>query len=192
MKISAIPGVSLPTGRSYGRLRTWALSGATVASTRLTMLNLLLGHHDKAHEVGDAEGGRHGDVGGVAAAAHDDAADAGMVVTRVHRPPAPIEKDLAPGAEVPRVNIGGNADVAEIAGAIAGGNIHATAERDGEMGEVAADADAFVHGIAGCAGRARVHVVEADFRVHEIRDRPHAPGAARQFSEPRPGEVGEL
>jgi hypothetical protein len=32
------------------------------------MLNLLLGHHLKAHEFGDAEGGRHGDVGSVAAA----------------------------------------------------------------------------------------------------------------------------
>src|SRR5271166_4597411 len=116
MKISAIPGVSLPTGRSYGRLRTWALSDATVASTRLTMLNLLLGHHDKAHEVGDAEGCRHSDVGRVAAAPHDNAADAGMVVTRVHRVPAPIEKHFSPGAEVPGVDIDGNADVAEITG----------------------------------------------------------------------------
>ena len=61
----------------------------TVASTRLAVLNLLLGRHDKAHEVGDAEGCRHRDVRGVAAAPHDDAADAGMVVTRVFRVPAP-------------------------------------------------------------------------------------------------------
>ena len=53
------------------------------------MLNLLLGHHLEAHEVGDAEGGRHRDVGCVAAASHDYAAYARMVVTRVfvyHRP----------------------------------------------------------------------------------------------------------
>ena len=74
---------------SYGRLRSWAPSGSTVASTRLAVLNLLLGRHDKAHEVGDAEGCRHRDVRGVAAAPHDDAADAGMVVTRVFRVPAP-------------------------------------------------------------------------------------------------------
>ena len=42
----------------------------------LAILSLLLGHHDKPHEIGDAEGGRHGDVGRVAAAAHDDAAHA--------------------------------------------------------------------------------------------------------------------
>ena len=57
--------------------------------------------------------------------------------------------------------------------------------------EVAADANAFVHGIAGATGRARIGVAEANFRVNEIADRLHDPGAAGQFSEPRPGEIGE-
>jgi hypothetical protein len=170
----------------------WALSGATVASTRLNMLNLLLGHHGKAHEVGDAEGCRHRDVCGVAAAPHDNAADAGMVVTRVFRVPAPSEEDLEPGAEIHWIDIDWNADVAEIAGAVAGRDVHAAAERDGEVGEVAADADAFVHGIAGAAGRARIRVAEADFGVDEIADGLYDPRAAGQFSEPRPGEIGEL
>ena len=120
------------------------------------MLNLLLGHHLKAREIGDAEGGRHGDVGGVAAASHDNAADAGMVVARVYRVPAPSEKDLEPGAEIHWINIDWNADVAEIAGAVAGRDVHAAAERDGEMGEVPADADAFVHGVAGATSWARI------------------------------------
>src|SRR5208337_1412064 len=89
-------------------------------------------------------------------------------VARFHSPPAPTEKDLAPGAEIPGVDIGGNAYVAEIAGAIAGGNVHAAAERDREVREVAADADAFVHGIAGATGRARIRVTEADFSMNEI------------------------
>src|ERR1700687_600804 len=127
------------------------------------MLNLLLSHHLKAHEIGDAKGGGHGDVGGVAAAPHNNAADAGMIVSRVFRVPAPSEKDLEPGAEIHWINIDWNADVAEIAGAVAGRDVHAAAERDGEMGEVPADADAFVHGIAGAAGRARIRVAEADF-----------------------------
>ena len=91
----------------------------------------------------------------VATASHHNAADAGMVVARVHRVPAPVEKDLAPGAEIHGVDVDRNADVAEIAGAIAGGDVHAAAQRDGETGEVAADADALVHGIAGATGRAR-------------------------------------
>ena len=55
---------------THGQIDPWTLSGATLACTRLTMLNLLLGHHLKAHELSDAEGRRHRDVGGVAAAAH--------------------------------------------------------------------------------------------------------------------------
>src|SRR5579863_3995261 len=99
------------------------------------MLNLLLGHHLEAHEVGDAEGGRHRDVGCVAAASHDYAAYARMVVTRVFHVPPPSEKDLEPGAEIHRIDVDRNADVAEIAGAVAGGNVHAAAKRDGKMGE---------------------------------------------------------
>jgi hypothetical protein len=155
------------------------------------MLNLLLGHHLKAHEVGDAESGRHGDVGGVAAASHDDAADAGMIVTRVFRVPAPGQKDLEPGAEIHWINIDRNADVAEIAGGVAGRDVQAAAECDGEMGEVPADADAFMHGVAGATSWARVGITEPDFGVNEIADRLHTQGAG-QLSELRPGEIGEL
>ena len=35
------------------------------------MLSLLLGHHLKAREIRDAEGGRHGDVGRVATAPNE-------------------------------------------------------------------------------------------------------------------------
>src|SRR5271165_1776829 len=150
------------------------------------MLNLLLGHHDKAHEVGDAEGGRHGDVCGVAAAPRDNAAHAGMVVTRVFRVPAPSEKDLEPGAEIHWIDVDRNADVTEIAGAVAGRDVHAAAKREGEMGEVAADADAFMHGVAGATSWARVGITEPNLRVNEIADRLHTHGAG-QLSELRPG-----
>jgi hypothetical protein len=39
----------------------WALSGATVGRL-ITTLNLLLGHHLKAREIGDAKSRRHRDV----------------------------------------------------------------------------------------------------------------------------------
>ena len=79
------------------------------------MLNLLLGHHLKAREIGDAKGGRHRDVRGVTTASHDNAADPGMVVTRVYRVPTAIEKDFSPGAENHGIDIDRNANVAEIA-----------------------------------------------------------------------------
>jgi hypothetical protein len=84
-----------------------------------------------------------------------------------------------------------DADVAEIAGAVAGRDVHAAAERDGEMGEVAADADALMHGLAGATSWARVGITEPNFRVNEIADRLHTLGAG-QLSELRPGEIGEL
>jgi len=145
----------------------------------LAMLSLLLGHHLKAHELSDTEGGRHRDIGCVAA------------MTRIHRVPTPSEKDLEPGAEIHRIDVDRNADVAEIAGAVAGGNVHAAAKRDGKMGEVAAHADAFVHGIAGATSWARVGMTKADLRMNEIADRLNTQGAG-QLSELRPGEIGEL
>jgi hypothetical protein len=39
----------------------------------ITTLNLLLGRHLKAREIGDAKGGRHRDVRGITTAAHDNA-----------------------------------------------------------------------------------------------------------------------
>ena len=61
--------------------------------------------------------------------------DRWLVVTRVFRVPAPSQEDLEPPAEIHWITIDRNADVAERAGAIAGGNAHAAAERNGEMGE---------------------------------------------------------
>ena len=61
----------------------------------------------KRFSVGDAESGRYGDVGGVAAVAHDDTADAGMVVARVHRPPAAVEKDLVQALKSPGLTSAG-------------------------------------------------------------------------------------
>src|SRR5450432_1805861 len=76
------------------------------------------------------EGRRDCDIGGVAAARHDDASDARMIVPGVQGKPPPAEIDLEPGAEIHRRGIDRHADIAEITGAIARGNVHAAAERD--------------------------------------------------------------
>jgi hypothetical protein len=115
-----------------------------------------------------------------------------MVVARVYGVPTAIEKDFGPGAEIHRIGINRNADVAEIAGAIPRGNIHAPAEPDGEMREVAAYTNAFMHGIAGAAGGARIRITEADLRVHEIANRLHVLAAAQYHPEIRPGEISEI
>ena len=105
---------------------------------------------------------------------------------------ASIEKDLEPGAEVHGVDIDRHANVSEIARAIASRDVHAAAERDGQMGEVAAHAYAFLHRVAGATCRPRVGITELDFRVNEVANRLHASVAAGYVPEHEPGEIGEF
>ena len=64
-------------------------------------------------------------------------------MTGIEGEPASVEENLKPGAEVHRSRIPRHADIAEIAGAVTGRNIHAAAQLHGEMGKVPADTDAF-------------------------------------------------
>ena len=81
-------------------------------------------------ERGRAEGGRQGHVDRVAAVGHQHAADPGDVVPGVEGVPAAAEVGLEPGAEVHRQGGRGDADVAEVAGRVAGRDVQAAAERD--------------------------------------------------------------
>src|SRR6202034_3071877 len=83
-------------------------------------------------------------------------------------------------------------NVAEIPRAVARGNVHAATERDGEVSEIAADADALAHRIAGAARGARLWITEPEMRVNEVAYRLRAPPAARYKVELRPREIGEI
>lgn len=155
-------------------------------------LSLLLGHHLKAGKIGDSKSSRHCDVRSVTTTAHDNAADAGVVMTSVYCVPPTVEKHFGPAAEIHGIDIDRNPDVAEVAGAVARWNVHAPAERNGEMREVAAYTNAFVHGIGGAAGGACIRITESDFSMHEIANRLHPLRATGHLPELRPGEVGEL
>jgi len=90
-------------------------------------------------------------------------------VAGVHVPPAAVDPDLVPGAEVAGAGVG-DADVADVAGDVAGGDFHAAGEGDGEVLVVAADADALGEDVHGGHGRARLVVVEGYFFVDPIAD----------------------
>ena len=120
-------------------------------------------------EVGATEAGGDGNVGGVAAGGHEDAADTGVVVARVHVPPAAAEPDLIPGAEISGTGEG-SADVADVAGNVARGNVHAAGHGDGEMLVVTADTDAFGEDVHGGFGGASHVVIEGDFLVDPVAD----------------------
>ena len=72
---------------------------------------------------------------------------------RASNEPAAVEKNLEPGAKIHRCWILGHADIPEITRAVAGGNILAAAQRNSEMGKVAANADALGMSVGGSAGR---------------------------------------
>src|SRR5450755_4658714 len=89
----------------------------------------LQGDHFKARECAWAERGHDRDVGGIATACHQDAADPRLVVAGIERVPAAAEVDFEPGAEIHRRIVWRHADVAEISGAVARRNVHAAAQR---------------------------------------------------------------
>ncbi len=100
----------------------------------------LFGDHGEIAEAVRPERRDHGHIGSVAPTRNQDAANAGAVVPRVECVPPAAEKSLEPGIEVHGRGIGGDANVAQIAVAIAGRDVEATTKGDREVGEVAANA----------------------------------------------------
>src|ERR1700683_459652 len=112
-------------------------------------------------------------------------------MARIERVPAIAEINLEPGGEIHRRLVRRHADVAEIAGAIARRDVHAAAERNGEMGKVAADAAALLVRLPGAFGRARVRVAELDVAVDVIANRLHQRPALGRGAEFGPRQLDE-
>ncbi len=123
---------------------------------------------------------------GVAPASHHDATDTGNVVPSIERVPAAAKIDLKPSAEIHRLGLGRDADVAEIPGAIARRNVHATAQRDRQMGKVAAYAATLEQDLGGGPGGTSVLVAEVDVGMNEIADRLHTRPTRLRRAEARP------
>jgi hypothetical protein len=107
--------------------------------------------------------------------------------SKVYQRPPKIS--LEPGAEIHGEVFRGHTDIPEIAGAIARQNVHAAAERDGEVGEVAAHPSPFFECVKGCPRHARVLIAERDLLMHEVADRLHQRVALRKGPEPRAGKL---
>ncbi len=80
----------------------------------------------------------------------------------------------------------GFAELAQIAGAVAGRDVHATAKRDRQMREIAADTVPPGQRLRRRARRVGLHVVERDGCVHEVADRLHPRPARRRALEQAP------
>ena len=106
--------------------------------------------------------------------------------------PAVPQVDLEPGAEVHRVHIGRNADVAQIAVAVTRRDVHAAAEGDGEVREVAADAATLGENVQGRLGRARILVAELHMAEQPAADRLYPRPARWGLPEQVPGDGQHL
>jgi hypothetical protein len=73
------------------------------------------------------------------------------VVAGVEGVPAPAQPNLEPSTEIHRVGHGRHADVTKVACAVARRDVHAPAEGDRQVGEVAADAGAVEEATVGRA-----------------------------------------
>jgi hypothetical protein len=104
-------------------------------------------------------------------------------MARVESMPRTAETDLEPSREIHWRGIGRHADIAEIAGAIARGDVHGPAERDREMREIAAHAGLLAPGISGRPAVARVFIAKGDVIVDEVADRLDGCPAQRRLVE---------
>ncbi len=127
------------------------------------------------------EGG-DGYIRGVAACGHEDAADAWLIVAGVERPPAVVEVNFEPGAEVHGRCGGRHTDIAQISCGVTRGNIQRAAESHREMLEIAANSKALGVDIQGGFGGAGVLIPEGYLCVYPIADRLHARPAGRHFA----------
>ena len=115
----------------------------------------------------------HRHVAGIASPRDDDATDARLIVARIERKPPSPEINLEPGVEVHGRRIGRHPDVAEITVHVARRNVHAAAERHGEMGEVTAHPHPLLIGFEGGPRRARLLIVERQAAVREVANGLH-------------------
>src|SRR6185295_5235790 len=98
-----------------------------------------VGDNVEAGQPGVSELRRYRHVRRIATAGDDDTSDARDVVPGIKSEPAPVQKHLEPGTEIHRRGVFGDADISEIARAVACRNVHAAAQRDCKMREIAAN-----------------------------------------------------
>lgn len=127
----------------------------------------LIGIDIETRKVSGAEACGEGDIGGVAARGHQNSSPPSIVMASVEVDPSAVEEDLVPRAEVAWAAVG-LANVPDVAGDIAGRNILATREGDGQMLQVAADANALGEDIHGGLGGTRCVVVEGHSLMNPI------------------------
>src|SRR5580658_165512 len=134
---------------------------------------LFLCDDEKTSQVRLPERSGYRYISGIAARCHQYAANPGLIVPGVERPPTAFEIDLEPCAEVHGKDHG-DADIAQITGRIARGNVECPAKGNGKMLKVATYAHAFSKDIEGSLCGPRMLIVKRHFVVDPVADSLHA------------------
>src|ERR1035437_10199753 len=133
-----------------------------------------------------AERGGDGNIGRVAASRDEHSSNPGHVVPWIECVPGATEIDFNPRCKIHRTVRRQRPHVAQVAGAVTRRNIHAAAERDSQVREVATDARTLVERLPSCPGGARFLIVERDMVVDKIADCLNARPSRRGLTESRP------
>ena len=142
----------------------------------------LVGTSFEAFEDIGPEGIAYCDVGCIAAPGDKHAADPRDVISRIERMPCAAEINFEPTGKVHGSVRRGRADIAKVAGAIARGDVHAAAKRDGKVRIVAADADTFIKGFPGGPRGSGLVIIKCDMVMNEVTDALNKLPAGRQMS----------
>src|SRR5258708_3663963 len=200
---SGLIGLSTKTLRSVAPSSTWAASYlrpssaafiTTIAESSFQytqgLADLVRPDFETDQRVGaEGVGDRH--VSRIAPLSNQHAADSRHVIARIECVPPPAKIGLEPAGEIHWAIGRWHADVPEIAGAIARRNVHAAAERDGEVRVVATHTLAFIEDLPGRHSRARMLVAEGDVAMDEIADRLDARPPRWRLFEEVPGHLGQ-
>src|SRR3989441_12285787 len=126
----------------------------------------------------------------IASTRDEHAADPRNVVPRIKRMPAASDIGLEPGGKIHRTVRRRDADIAEIARAVARRNVHAAAECDRQMRVVAAHTFAFLESLPRRSRRSGILVAEGDVAMDVVADGLDAAGAGGGLAGQNPSDAG--
>ena len=128
----------------------------------------------KFPEESGAKAGAQGAVHSITSARHHNAPNTRVIMASIERiPPRTFEPGLInfePCGKVHRRRVQRNADISEIAGGVARGNIHATAKRDRKMRKVTTNTDLLRVSLRRGASGVRLLVIKPQPIVNVIDD----------------------
>src|SRR5438132_1042530 len=93
--------------------------------------------------------------------------------------------------QIDRLGDGRHPDVAQVAGAVARRDVHASAEGNGQMCIVAADAGPVVKGLQRCPRHARVLIAEGDMSMDIVADSLNSAPSRWRLPEEIPRRLGK-